>query len=92
MKTKRAMLVYQGGLANVFEVESFNLADYGREAKRLCQGSFGTCISFAQGLSYGGYIIRSAVCNKAGDIANALWSEDFDSAPFSDQLWDMRIN
>jgi hypothetical protein len=92
MKTFKAMLVYQKGIANVFEVESFNLEDYGREAKRLMQGSFVSCIGYAQGLAYAGYIVRSAICNHAGDIIKATWSENFESAPFADTLWNMRIN
>ncbi len=86
LKTKRAMLVYQVGIANVFAVTSFNLADFGRDARRLLQSDFRTCESFARGLAVAGTLVSSAHCNQAGDIVNALWDEDLDSAPFSDKF------
>jgi len=84
--TKRAMLVYQAGIANVFEVESHNLADFGRDAKRLMQGDFYGCESFANGLAKAGYIVKSAACNMAGDIAKQKWSDDLDAQPFSESF------
>lgn len=89
---RRAMLVYQAGIANVFRVASFNLADYGREARRLYQGDFDGAVSFARGLGAAGFTVRTAHCNQAGDVAGATWSEDLDAAPFSDRLVDLRIN
>ena len=81
----KAMLVYQAGIANVFEVSSFNLANYGRDTKRLLQSDFRACVAFAAGLGAAGCVIRTACCNKAGDISEMLWSEDFDNnCPFSD--------
>ena len=71
---KYAMLVYQAGLANVFEVASLNLADYGRDALRLRQGDFRSCENFANGLGCAGVVVRSAHCNRAGDVARAPWS------------------
>lgn len=73
---KRAMLVYQAGIANVFEVESFNLSNFGREAKRLLQGDFRSCEMFANGLAAAGVLVSTAACNRAGDIIDATWSED----------------
>ena len=85
MKTiKRAFLVYQAGIANVFQVDSFNLSPYGREAKRLLQSDFRTCEAFAQGMGIAGSIVRTAACNEAGDIVNSAWTEDLDAQPFSD--------
>lgn len=87
----RLVLVYQAGIANVFEVESFNLADFGREARRIYQGDFRTAESICYGAGLAGAIVRTAACNQAGDIATAHWSEDLDEQPFSDkfhpQLW-----
>jgi len=37
---KKAMLVYQAGIANVFEVDALNLSSYGRNTRRLYQGDF----------------------------------------------------
>lgn len=82
----KAVLVYQAGIANVFEVESFNMADYGRDAKRLKQGDFRTCEAFAQGLAAAGAQVTTAQCNQAGDITHSRWSDDLDSAPFSEKF------
>ena len=79
----KVFLVYQAGIANVFKVDSFNLADYGREATRLHQGSFDSARYFAQGMGAAGAVVRSAHCNEAGDIARRHWSEEWDSAPFN---------
>lgn len=84
MAVKRAWLVYQVGIANVFSVRAYNLADYGREAKLLLQSDFRTCEAFARGLGAAGATVRSAHCNQAGDIIRATWSDDLDDAPFSD--------
>ena len=83
---RRVMLVYQAGIANVFEVDSFNLADYGREAKRLIQSDFRTCEAFARGCAAMGAYVHSVHCNQAGDIANAQWSDDLDDAPFRESM------
>ena len=83
LKIQRAMLVYQAGIANVFAVTAFNLADFGRNARRLLQSDFRTCESFARGLAAAGTLVSSAHCNQAGDIAGSVWSEDLDGAPFS---------
>jgi hypothetical protein len=85
-RVKRAMLVYQAGIANVFEVTSFNLCDYGRDAKRLLQSDFHTCIAFSRGMAKAGAIVRTAYCNQAGDIVNSKWYEDFDNAPFHSEF------
>lgn len=79
---KRAVLVYQAGIANVFEVTAFNLSDYGRDAKRIMQNDFRTCEAFCRGLAYGGVIVQTAACNQAGDITRAHWSGDLDAQPF----------
>ena len=83
---RRAMLVYQGGIANVFEVAAFNVAEHGREARRLMQSDFRTCESFARGLAAAGAIVRSAACNQPGDIVNALWTDDLEGQPFSEKF------
>jgi len=82
---KKAVLVYQGGIANVFDVDCFNLAPY-REVRRLLQASFSECETFARGLKAAGVIVKSAYCNMAGDIADQKWSSDLDNAPFSDEF------
>jgi hypothetical protein len=77
----RAVLVYQAGIANVFSVDCFNTAAFGRNAKRLMQGDFRTCESFARGLLAAGIQVASMGCNMAGDIVDAKW-DDADLGPF----------
>jgi hypothetical protein len=90
MKTKRlprkAVLVYQAGIANVFRVRSFNQADYGRDAERIMQHDFRTCENFARGLAYAGFAVTTMHCNQCGDIIKAKWSIDLEDAPFSDKF------
>ena len=81
-----AMLVYQAGIANVFSVDSLNLSDFGRDAKRLLQADFRSCENFARGLKAAGVIVKTAACNMAGDIVNAKWSDDLDAQPFSENF------
>lgn len=94
----RIMLVYQAGIANVFRVAVFNLAadagglaDGDRQAQRIYQGDFRTAESICYGMGLAGAIVRSAACNRAGDIAGQTWTEDLDAQPFSDkfcpQVW-----
>lgn len=89
---KRAMLVYQGKIANVFEVECFNLSKYGREAELLLRGCFGECEAFARSLGTAGVTIRTAACDQSGDITNATWSEDLDAQPFTEHYNPVRAN
>jgi hypothetical protein len=86
METKRAALVYQTGIANVFEVKCFNLASYGREAKRLLQYDFRSCAFFARGLKEAGYIVKVLGCNMAGDITEQKWTDNLEDLPFSDKF------
>lgn len=86
MKKKKAVLVYQAGIANVFEVDCFNSNPFGRNAKRLLQSAFSECQFYAKGLGQGGYKVASMQCNQAGDITNAVWSEDLEDAPFSEMF------
>ena len=84
---KRAVLVYQAGIANVFQVECFNFAGVSgidaEERKRMLQSDFRTCEAFARGLAAAGWLIASAHCNVAGDCKNQRWSANLDEAPFA---------
>jgi len=82
MKVKKAVIVYQGGIANVFKVQCLNMANFGRGAKRLIQGTIRECEAFARGLGAAGVVVREAHCNMAGDIVDALWDENLESAPY----------
>jgi len=83
VETKFAVLVYQAGIANVFEVWCLNQAPFGRDAKRLLQGCFRECEAFARGMGAAGFKVATMACNEAGDIIGSQWSVDLDSQPFS---------
>lgn len=86
LRITKAVLVYQGGLANVFQVSCFNLSPYGRDAKRLWQSDFRSAALFAKGLMAAGTIVKVAACNEAGDISERTWTDDLESQPFSDSF------
>lgn len=92
MITNRAMLVYQGGIANVFAVECSNLSPFGRKARLLTSTDFRTAEAYARGLAAAGIPVHSAWCNLAGDITSAHWypiddrNPKFTEMPFSDQI------
>jgi cytosine/uracil/thiamine/allantoin permease len=86
LNVTKAVLVYQAGIANIFAVDCFNMSDYGRNAKRLMQGAFCSCESFARGLAAAGVLVTSATCNMAGDISRQKWSEDVADAPFFNSM------
>lgn len=79
----RFALVYQAGMANLFQVDCFNLNPFGRNAVRKYQGDFRTAEAMAFGAGLAGAIVHSLGCNQAGDITNATWSDDLESQPFS---------
>jgi hypothetical protein len=85
MENKKAVIVYQAGIANVFEVECFNMAPYGREAVHIMQSDFRSCESYARGLKHAGYTVAVASCNKAGDVAHQTWIAGLDDCPFRDE-------
>jgi len=91
-RLKKAMLVYQAGIANVFEVDCFNLSSYGRKAVRLMQSDFRTCLAYARGLGDCGVVVRTAHCNEAGDIVDRSWNEDLSEAPFRESIVDYSRN
>src|SRR5262245_53263728 len=89
---RKAMLVYQAGIANVFEVDAFHLAPEGRNARRLMQNDFYTARIYCYGLAAAGATIRTAFCNQAGDITDETWSDDFDTLPFREHVAIVREN
>lgn len=82
----RVMLVYQAGIANVYIVDCFNLAPFGRNARIINQGDFRGCELIAYGCGMVGAIVRTAACNRAGDISGETWTDDLESQPFSDKF------
>jgi hypothetical protein len=90
LKVLKAVLVYQGGIANVFAVERFamNATDAkDRAARRIYQGDFHGAAMFATGLLVAGADVTTMACNMAGDIVNQTWTDDLDSQPFSDKFY-----
>ena len=79
---KRYALVYQAGIANVFQVSSFNLKDYGRDARLVMQSDFRSCECFVHGLVEAGALAYVASCNLAGGIFRANWTEGLGDCPF----------
>ena len=85
-EARYAVLVYQAGIANVFTVDCLNMSTFGRNAKRVCQGSFFECESFALGMAHAGAVVASATCNMAGDVSECKWSDNLEDAPFSEKF------
>jgi hypothetical protein len=84
---KKFMLVYQAGIANLFEVqEQFAVHDEKLTRVRVYQGDFRTAEAMAQGCVLAGASVRSAACNEAGDIASSNWTWNLEDAPFSDKF------
>lgn len=83
---KYAALVYQAGIANVFDLNGMTLDPATRGARRIKLGDFRSCEMFAQGLKAAGVVVTTAACNRAGDIADAEWSVNLDEQPFSDKF------
>lgn len=83
---KKYALVYQCGIANVFEVKCFNLSTFGRDAVRCIQNDFRSCENFARGLMLGGAQVMSLHCPEAGDITNAQWKDDLWNAMFTQDM------
>ena len=85
MAIKRIALVYQTGIANVFQVETFSNSPGGRNARRLLQDAFAPCEWFTRGmLNAGNCEIKIFSCNRAGDIASAPWADGLADCPFRD--------
>ena len=82
----RVLLVYQAGIANVFEVDCFNMRASGRVTKRIRQGSFRECEVYCQGLADAGVTVKTVGCNQPGDITNMNWTDDLESLPFNDEF------
>jgi len=84
---KKFMLVYQGGLANLFEVNTFSLAPVQPcTRQRIYQGDFRSAENMAIGAKIAGAEVRTAGCNTAGDIAECVWTYDLEELPFSEKF------
>ena len=81
-KLAKVVLVYQAGIANLFEVAGFNMAAYGRDARRIVQSDFRTCENIARGMQMAGVTVMIASCNRAGDIIDEKWVDGLEDCPF----------
>ena len=85
---KYAALVYQGGIANVFEVEDPTAAhDLTKWRRRLLQQDFNSCAMFARGLAAAGVEVSTRACNEAGNITLRSWATPVDEAPWREQFY-----
>lgn len=84
-KIAYAALVYQAGIANVYELSAMNINPSAR-VRRLIQSDFGDCEAYARGLATAGVIVTTWACNQAGDISAREWSANLDEQPFSDKF------
>jgi hypothetical protein len=78
---KRIVLVYQVGIANVFEVDRFSRHAGRRNGRRLLQSDYHSCAMFARGMGATGYVVRTMNCDMAGDCARFTWE------PGKGELW-----
>lgn len=74
---KRFALVYQAGIANVFELTEDTVS-------RILQHAFAACEWFCHGLIAAGETVEVYSCNRAGDIAAADWTRGLSDCPFRD--------
>jgi cytosine/uracil/thiamine/allantoin permease len=70
-----AVLLYRDAIAEVYAVKCLNMCDFGRNAKRLFQGSLGEAEAFAQGMGTCGVVVRTAYCLGKGDAIHARWTD-----------------
>jgi len=79
-------LVYQAGIANVFEVErhSTYATRRGKTTRKL-QHAFKVCEWYARGARDAGAILRVYSCNVAGDCASVPWTQGTAATPFRDE-------
>ncbi len=77
-------IVYQAGLANVFEVTNFKKPF---RMRRVLQGSFAECERFCQGAEYMGAEIKAFSRNVAGDVSLHAWKEGIEDCPFREKIF-----
>jgi hypothetical protein len=87
LKFHSAILVYQGGIANVFSVSHISeVAERRTDERRLLQTDFRTAEAYCLGLIAAGVEVASMACNQAGNIAHQTWREKVSDAPFYENM------
>lgn len=81
LKIQSAALVYQTGIANVFDVSKGLGAD---KVRRILQADFRTCENFTRGLAAAGVAVDTWSCNVTGDCAKVKWIYGTNGTPFRD--------
>jgi hypothetical protein len=66
---KRAWLVYQAGLANVF------VGEVSDDSTRVMQSTFRDCEMYVRGFRDAGYPVHVMHCDVAGDVAGRGWAD-----------------
>jgi len=81
LKIEKAVLLYQGGIANVYSVACIIPV---AEPRLIYQGDFKTCAAIAQGLGLAGTEVVTMSCNVAGDarLAYKRWVPGREDCPF----------
>lgn len=85
MPSKKFILVYQAGIANLFEVDGFEPYPESRINQRVYQGDFRTAEAMARGMLMAGTSVRVASCNYAGDCSMIKWTPGVGACPFRDK-------
>ena len=82
----KVALVYQGSMANVFEVDEFFLGNIKkRNTQRVMYDDFHTCECYCRGVIAAGGQVLVASCNEEGEIRERPWSNCMDDAPSADK-------
>jgi hypothetical protein len=83
LKVEIAYLVYQGGLANICQVEKESIypAERGK-TRRILQTDIRQCMIFCMGLAEAGVTIRTAWCKGGGDACDMVWDMKHEASPF----------
>lgn len=79
-RIRQFALVYQGGIANVFEMQDR------MPPRRVMQGTFLACEVYATALMEMGAEMEVHFCNMAGDIRLEAWDTTREAAPFTDSM------
>lgn len=83
----KLILVYQAGIANVFQVQKWGFTPAMRgETDRVYQGDFRTAEAMCRGAVYAGAQCVTMACNEAGDISDRIWTHKLAEQPFSDKF------
>lgn len=91
--TKTIVLVYQAGIANVFECDEAGVTQQDRgTSRRILQTDFRTAYWFVRGCGHAGAKVRTMSCNVAGDCARVDWTPGNEGTPFRENATIINMN